>query len=208
MRPSPLPLLAEAGVRLVPSGADRWRCRCPVHQGDGLSLSVRCVKGDWRLTCFACGFSGSGVDLWLALRGGTLRDALRAMGSRQRGADGQLAPPPVQLHKRPALVLACSHAGCGAVLEAEGRTYKCPGTSGGLWETTAAEEMAFAADRAGWEVSADMDAGAVCADCLDRAAGLEPAPVRIVIAFDGDAAGDAAIRRLVDKAIDAINDAR
>lgn len=167
--PSPLPILTQYGVRLIPAGRDSYRCACPVHAGDHPSMSVRVVpngprRGRWALTCFACGFHGDTVRLFATLAGLDVKEAYKRL-AREQGHDGRAdARSPVQLHKRAAAVLACSHNGCGATLEAEGRTYKCPGAHGYLWETSPTFEVLALADRLGWEVGAEA-VGAVCDGC-------------------------------------------
>ena len=155
MRASPIPILEAAGVRLLPTGQDRWRCACPVHGGNRMSMAVRCRNGVWLATCFACGFGGGAADLYAELHRVTIAEALRALSDRQRDE-----PAPVKLHRQPALMVACDAAGCGARLTRIARAYKVPGTCGPIWETTAYEEILFAAAKCGWQV--DVDGAARC----------------------------------------------
>lgn len=154
---SPLEALTDAGVRLFPCGSDRYRCACPVHGGDRPSMGVALYEGRWQITCFACGFNGGTPDLVMALRGCSLADAFRLLDGR--GPD--LAP--VVLHRRHVIVLVCDAAGCGNTLDVTGQTYKVPGTSGPLWQTTPIEEAVFGH---GWEIGANAEF-ALCPACLD-----------------------------------------
>ena len=65
----------NAGVELRPKGS-RWWARCPIHGEKTASL---CFYPDGRCHCFGCGFDGDAADLYAALHGVSLAEALRAV---------------------------------------------------------------------------------------------------------------------------------
>ncbi|HNH39707.1 MAG TPA: hypothetical protein PK912_14785, partial [Microthrixaceae bacterium] len=71
-----------------------WTCPNPNHVQTGRPppLSIfRGHQGDQRWRCHGCGDGGSAIDLVLACKGGTVRDALEFLaeraGHRDQGAD-------------------------------------------------------------------------------------------------------------------------
>ena len=163
-RLTPLPTLQAAGVKLVPAGKDRYRCACPVHRGDHLSMSVSDNGKRWTLTCFACGFTGSAIDLVQALSGVSFVEAVKTLGGSLEPRD---MSAPVDLHPIDYVVLACDAAGCSNSMRVEAATYKTPGRSGPLYTRTAMEEVFTRA--VDWELSAYGEF-AICPPCLTRVA--------------------------------------
>lgn len=155
---SPVPILEAHGVRLSPNGADRYRCTCPIHRGNGLSMSVAKGKDRWQISCFACGFGGNTPDLLMALDNVTIAEALRKLGA---GTEKREAAP-VVMYPADYVMLVCDR--CGDACRVEGQTYKVPGREGPLWTTTPLEEV-FAMESRGWEISARAEF-ALCPECL------------------------------------------
>ncbi len=151
-RPSPLAFLARSGVKLVPSGSNRYRCACPVHRGTNPSMGlIRAESGTWLANCFACGFGGDALALVMAIRGCTFPEALRELDCKPTIDD----QAPVKMHRRPGIVASCDAPGCGNTIECEGGSYKVPGRGGQVWTTTATDEAFFRSALAGWEMGAD-----------------------------------------------------
>lgn len=63
----------SAGLQLRRNGARFWTC-CPIHEEKTASL---CFYPDGRCHCFGCGFDGDAADLYAALHGVSLAEALR-----------------------------------------------------------------------------------------------------------------------------------
>ena len=72
-----------AGVQLRRRGSREWAC-CPLHREKTPSM---CFYPDGRFYCFGCQAHGDGADLYAALHGVGLKEALRAVGKElpQRG---------------------------------------------------------------------------------------------------------------------------
>lgn len=160
-RPSPIPFLERAGVKLIPCGSDKFRLACPVHQGTNASMILsREPSAVWMSHCFACGFSGDALALVMAVRGCRFPEALRELDCTK--SDDR---PPVELHRRETITVACDAPGCGTTFDAVGREYKVPGKLGKIWSTTATEEAFFLAASRGWEMGAE-GVGALCVECI------------------------------------------
>ena len=154
---TPLPILEREGVVIQSTGADTWRCKCPVHGGDGPSMAIRLRDGAWRLTCFACGFNGTAIGLVMALKNCDAREAVKIL-------DGdRYEPAPVDLNPVEVMVNVCDAPGCTNYLASAGRTYKTPGACGGLWTTSATEEAFYRAELAGWWMGARGES-AICSE--------------------------------------------
>jgi hypothetical protein len=158
---SPLDFLRELGVKLSPSGADRYRCACPVHGGDGPSMAIALHKNRWQLTCFACGFNGGTIDLVKEIRKCSTGDAFRLLSVPER----LCLTEPRNMHRREAAIVACERNGCGAFEVVEAKTYKIPGKTGSLWESSIIDEVMHLANR-GWEISAGAEFF-LCPPCVD-----------------------------------------
>ncbi len=65
-----------AGLTLHRKGSRLWAC-CPLHREKTPSL---CFYPDGKFHCFGCQAHGDAADLYKALHGGTLGEALRAVG--------------------------------------------------------------------------------------------------------------------------------
>lgn len=63
----------QAGIVLKRKGARLWAC-CPLH---GEKTPSMCFYPDGRYHCFGCGSDGDGADLYAALHGVPLAEALR-----------------------------------------------------------------------------------------------------------------------------------
>jgi hypothetical protein len=146
-------------------------------------MSISKGRGRWQITCFACGFSGNTPDLVMSLLNITIGEALKKLS----GATELIEKAPVDLHPVDYFALICDK--CGDARRVTGETYKTPGRAGGLYETTPLQEVCFAESH-GWEIGAHAEF-ALCPSCL-----TPPIATDIVIAFDGDDAGRAAIMRL------------
>ena len=155
---SPVPILHAAGVKLISTGKDRYRCACPVHRGSHPSMAVTLHRGRWQLTCFACGFNGGTVDLVVALRSCTVGEAFKIL-------EGQPVEEhaPVEMYPEEVLAIACDAPGCGETIDVRCATYKTPGKQGYLWTSTLTDEAVYATSR-GWEMSAQAEF-ALCAEC-------------------------------------------
>lgn len=68
----------NAGVELRAKGSRLW-ARCPIHGEKTASL---CFFLDGRCHCFGCGFDGDAADLYAALHGVPLAEALRICKGR------------------------------------------------------------------------------------------------------------------------------
>lgn len=154
---SPVPILEQLGVALVPTGKKSYRCACPIHRGDHLSMALSLRDARWQITCFACGFSGSTYDFVMALRDCTFSEAARYLEDNSVGDE-----PPVELFPPDYYALVCDR--CGNATKVEGSQYKVPGRTGSIWESTPIEEV-FAMESRGWVISARADF-AICPTCL------------------------------------------
>ncbi len=65
-----------AGLSLHRKGSREWAC-CPIHREKTPSM---CFYPDGRWYCFGCHERGDAADLYKALHGGTIGEALRAVG--------------------------------------------------------------------------------------------------------------------------------
>lgn len=63
----------NAGIQLYRKGSRQWAC-CPLHNEKTPSM---CFFPDGRFHCFGCGAHGDAADLYAALHGVTLAEALR-----------------------------------------------------------------------------------------------------------------------------------
>jgi hypothetical protein len=162
-RLTPLPTLQAEGVKLVPAGKDRYRCACPVHRGDHLSMAVSDNGARWTLVCHACGFVGGAIDLVRALTGCSFVEAVKRLGGELTAERSS----PVELHPVDYTVLRCDAADCSNSMRVEAATYKTPGRAGGLFTRTSTEEAFTRAALAGWEMSA-FGEFAICPPCVER----------------------------------------
>jgi hypothetical protein len=73
------PLCERLGIPLRQSGP-RWIANCPFHAERTGSFTVSYAEGKgWRFHCFGCAAHGDVFDLWTRQRGGSFKDALRAL---------------------------------------------------------------------------------------------------------------------------------
>lgn len=149
-RPSPISWLERRGVRLTPTGSDRYRCACPVHNGRPGSMGINRVDGVWLANCFSCGFAGDALTLVMGILSCSFKTALVELDCKPGDERA-----PVPMHRRPTAVVACDAPACGRTIEAEGRTYKIPGMAGLTWTTTPDVEALFRAELAGWWIGFD-----------------------------------------------------
>ena len=82
-----LPALADEliGAHAGTQSSPMWQCPNPQHAQTGRTppLSIfRGHQGDQRWRCHGCGEGGSAIDLVIASRGGTVRDALEFLAGR------------------------------------------------------------------------------------------------------------------------------
>lgn len=111
-------LLAAVDLRqladdLVGSGgatgrARTWHCPNPQHAQTGRTPPVSVFtsrRGEQRWRCHGCGEGGTAIDLVLACRGGTLRDAMTYLaertGHREQSDDWRPSPRPVRARSFP-----------------------------------------------------------------------------------------------------------
>ncbi len=98
------------------AGRDSWRSLCPLHGGDGYSLSIKRGQDRWLFTCFACGEKGDVLTFAMKLYGLSFRDAMARL------ADGRTFDLTVATRAKrhvPAYLLVCDGKGCGATSEVE-----------------------------------------------------------------------------------------
>jgi hypothetical protein len=68
----------ERGYRLRRNGSSgQFNCICPLHNEKTPSFTI---YPNNRAHCFGCGWQGDVIDLELALRGGTLQEAIERLG--------------------------------------------------------------------------------------------------------------------------------
>jgi len=91
-------LLGPAGAN---GRAQMWRCPNAQHAQTGRTPPVSIFtsrRGDQRWRCHGCGDGGTAIDLVLACRGGTARDAMTYLaeraGHREQSADWRPSPRP------------------------------------------------------------------------------------------------------------------
>lgn len=65
----------NAGIQLRARGSRQWAC-CPIHNEKTPSM---CFFPDGKFHCFGCGAHGDAVDLYAALHGVSLGEALRVV---------------------------------------------------------------------------------------------------------------------------------
>lgn len=88
--------------------ARMWRCPNPRHAQTGRTPPVSVFtsrRGDQRWRCHGCGDGGTAIDLVLACRGGTARDAMTYLaqraGHREQPDDWRPTPRPLQAQALP-----------------------------------------------------------------------------------------------------------
>jgi len=157
-RSSPIAWLERRGVRLTPVGNDRYRCACPVHGGNPGSMGISRVDGTWIASCFACHFAGDALSLVMAIASVSFPQALIELDCKPGDRSA-----PVQMWKRPEVVIACAVAGCGNTISSPSKDYKVPGRCGRTWTMPADEAVAYAAEGHGWWLGVDGTV-AICAE--------------------------------------------
>ena len=75
-----LQVAQEAGLQLKRNGSRYWAC-CPIHGEKTPSL---CFYPDGKWHCFGCSAHGDAADLYAALYGVSLKEALRAVNGGLR----------------------------------------------------------------------------------------------------------------------------
>ena len=78
---------------LRPSGAQQYRGRCPIHQGQGTE-AFHAHLGRNVFHCFACGAGGNVLDFVVAMEGCSMRDAALRLQGSQDGAGVAWASEP------------------------------------------------------------------------------------------------------------------
>lgn len=133
-------LLRDCG--LVHTGSTAWRAKCPVHQGDRLSLALnRNRDGDYLWNCFACGESGDALRLVMLLDGVGFKDALRTLAGgqhRERVYLWSKAQPKARKkgreRTRVLLIVPCEQWGCDTRLETTADDLLCLAESHPSWD--------------------------------------------------------------------------
>lgn len=151
-RPSPISWLERRGVKLTPTGNDRYRLACPVHGGETQSMGISRVDGVWLANCFSCHFSGDAISLVMAVLSCSFKTALGEFGLT---ADRAAFEEPPELHRKPCTVVACDVPGCGRTVESTSREYKTPGKLGRIWSMSSDQAALFAAELHGWWIGVD-----------------------------------------------------
>ncbi len=121
---SAIPLLS-----FVPSGSlrsvgrNRWRGKCPIadHQSLGTFSVALHADGHQIFQCFACGLRGSAIDLFAALDGISVREAIAKLSGKDlpRISEGAILERAYDAIERsyPKLALvACDTPGCDSRL--------------------------------------------------------------------------------------------
>ncbi len=80
-----LDVAQAAGLAVHPKGSRSWAC-CPLHGEKAASL---CFFPDGRWKCFGCGAHGDASDLYAALHGVPLGEALRIVKGDEWRRDGR-----------------------------------------------------------------------------------------------------------------------
>jgi len=70
---------------LRPSGAQQYRGRCPIHQGEGMEAFHAHLRRNV-FHCFACGAGGNVLDFVAAMEGCSMREAALRLHGSQDGA--------------------------------------------------------------------------------------------------------------------------
>lgn len=86
----------NAGLPLRQKGARLWTC-CPLH---GEKTPSMCFFPDGKYHCFGCGAHGDAADLYAALHGVSLAEALRAVKGEARPAPKPKALTAAGLHRK------------------------------------------------------------------------------------------------------------
>lgn len=86
----------NAGIELRSKGSRLWAC-CPLH---GEKTPSMCFFPDGRYHCFGCGADGDAADLYSALHGVPLAEALKVCKGTARPAQKPKGRTPEELRER------------------------------------------------------------------------------------------------------------
>lgn len=115
-----LQVAQDAGLQLKRRGGKHWAC-CPIH---GEKTASMCFYPDGKWHCFGCNAHGDAADLYAALHGITLGEALRAVTGnsriqRREKTPGEKLKEQVDEWKEKAWADACrTFHNSGAIMEA------------------------------------------------------------------------------------------
>lgn len=134
-----------AGLTLHRKGSREWAC-CPIHREKTPSM---CFFPDGHFHCFGCGAHGDAADLHRTLHGGTLAEALRAVGKEPQArtlSPGEQLRRRVEAHKAAAYDDACAdyHMAVATLCAVEG-LHETPQEAADdpmLWQAVALREQA------------------------------------------------------------------
>lgn len=146
----------DAGMELRQNGSRFWAC-CPIH---GEKTASMCFYPDGRFHCFGCGADGDAADLYAALHGVPLAEALRVCRGenytpKPRGPSAADLRRKLDAWKGAKWAQACKelHAATADMIELE-RTPAQLAELDSFWE--AADRLATAKDTLNLLESADM----------------------------------------------------
>jgi len=163
-RPSPIPWLDRRGVKLTPTGNDRYRLACPVHGASTQTMGISRVDGTWLANCFSCHFTGDAISLVMAVLSCSFKSALAEFDLKLSDLRSKSS---TQLWKKSCTVVACDVPGCGNTIESEHRQYKTPGKMGVIWSMSSEQSALFRAELHGWWIGLDGE-HAICGSHMVR----------------------------------------